>query len=73
MSLFKREVEKFRLNPEGYLSSFYLDLVAIFALTLGVQEMRKLELEALVQMGIFKDLDEMNDRELFTEYDKMIK
>ena len=24
-------------------------------------------------MGIFKDLDEMNDREMFTEYDKMIK
>jgi hypothetical protein len=24
-------------------------------------------------MGIFKDLDEMNDREMFTEYDKMLK
>jgi hypothetical protein len=24
-------------------------------------------------MGVFKDLDEMNDREMFSEYDKMIK
>jgi hypothetical protein len=35
--------------------------------------MRRLELEALVAMGVFKDLQAMNDRELFLEYDKMLK
>jgi len=35
--------------------------------------MRRAEMEALQEMGVFKDLDEMNDREMFTEYDKMIK
>jgi hypothetical protein len=35
--------------------------------------MRHLELQALVHMGVFKDLDEMIDREMFVEYDKMMK
>jgi len=35
--------------------------------------MRRLELEALVAMGVFKDLNQMNDREMFVEYDKMLK
>jgi len=35
--------------------------------------MRRLELEALVAMGVFKDLNQMNDREMFIEYDKMLK
>lgn len=35
--------------------------------------MRALELEALVAMGVFKDLQAMNDREMFAEYDKMLK
>ena len=32
-----------------------------------------MELTALIQMGIFKDLNAMNDREMFFEYDKMLK
>ena len=46
-------------------------LVAV--LTWAIIKFRQVELKALIEMGIFKDLDEMNDREMFTEYDKMIK
>ena len=35
--------------------------------------MKRMELTALIQMGIFKDLNAMNDREMFFEYDKMLK
>jgi hypothetical protein len=31
------------------------------------------QFEALVAIGVFKDLQGMNDRELFIEYDKMVK
>ena len=55
------------------MSAYYLDLVLMCGLTIQVLTMRRLELEALVAMGVFKDLQGMNDRELFVEYDKMLK
>lgn len=71
--LFKRTPVDFRMSPPLYMSSYYLDLVLMCALTIQVLVMRRLELEALVAMGVFKDLQGMNDREMFTEYDKMLK
>ena len=54
--------------------AFYIpDLVLMPVLTWTIIKFRQVELKALIEMGIFKDLDEMNDREMFTEYDKMIK
>ena len=42
-------------------------------MTITSMNLRKAEMDALMAMGIFKDLDEMNDKEMFNEYDKMIK
>lgn len=54
--------------------AFYIpDLLLLPVLTWTIIKFRQVELKALIEMGIFKDLDEMNDREMFTEYDKMIK
>ena len=55
------------------MSRFYLDLALICAVTIQVIVMKRMELAALVKMGVFKDLDAMNDREMFAEYDKMLK
>lgn len=54
-------------------SLFYMDIVLIAGLTLGALVMRRVELDVLVQLKVFKDLDEMNDREMFVEYEKMRK
>ena len=71
--LLTRTPEKFRLSPPLYMSDYYVDLALICTLAILVIVMRRLELNALVMMGVFKDLNSMNDRELFSEYDKMLK
>jgi hypothetical protein len=73
MILLPRTPNTFRQSPPLYMSGYILDLVLMCALTVQVLVMRRLELEALVAMGVFKDLQQMNDRELFVEYDKMLK
>jgi hypothetical protein len=73
LALLPRTPNGFRESPPLYMSAYYLDLVLMCGLTIQVLTMRRLELEALVAMGVFKDLQGMNDRELFVEYDKMLK
>ena len=71
--IYRLTPSSFRDSPSFYLSRFYLDLVLICALTIQVIVMKRMELRALVKMGVFKELDAMNDREMFAEYDKMLK
>lgn len=52
---------------------FYTDLLLIVMMTYALLLFRKLEMELLIEMGVFKDLNEMNDKEMFNEYDKMRK
>jgi len=56
-----------------FFALYLPDLLLIPAQTWTTLQFRKAELSTLIEMGVFKDLDEMNDREMFTEYDKMIK
>ena len=65
--------EAFRSNATLYLSMFYTDLLLIVMMTYALLLFRKLEMELLIEMGVFKDLNEMNDKEMFNEYDKMRK
>jgi len=54
--LLPRTPDTFRNSPPLYMSAYFLDLVLMCGLTIQVLVMRGLELEALVAMGIFKDL-----------------
>lgn len=69
----QQETKYFRENAPIFFAFYFPDLVLVAVLTWAIIKFRQVELQALIDMGIFKDLDEMNDREMFTEYDKMIK
>lgn len=63
----------FREQSLLYFWFFIPDMCLLAAMTWAVVAYRRVELEALIEMGVFKELDEMNDHEMFMEYDKMIK
>jgi hypothetical protein len=73
MILLPRFTGSFRHQVIIYFLMFLPDLVLLALLTNTVVVYRQVELQALIEMGLFKELDEMNDHELFMEYDKMIK
>lgn len=51
-----------------------MDIILIAALTYTAIVFRKSEVEILIHVvGIFKDIEDMNDREMFVEYEKMRK
>jgi hypothetical protein len=51
-----------------------MDILLIAALIYTAIVFRKSEVEILIHVvGIFKDIEDMNDREMFVEYEKMRK
>lgn len=52
---------------------FFTDLLMIIILTTCIVKLRTIELDYLIHIGIFKNVDDMSDREMFNEYDKMRK
>lgn len=56
-----------------YISIFFVDivLIAVFMLTLIL--LRHAELEVLVKLGVYKNVENMSDKEMFSEYDKLKK
>ena len=55
------------------ISLYYVDMLLIPALTLVAMSLREVEVDVLISIGVFKDIFEMNDREMFQEYDKLRK
>ena len=55
------------------ISLYYIDMLLIPALTLVAMSLRQVEVDVLISIGVFKDIFEMNDREMFQEYDKLRK
>ena len=55
------------------ISLFYFDLILIGCLTYVALILKDVELEVLISIGIFKDIFEMSDREMFLEYEKLRK
>ena len=55
------------------VSLFYVDMILIPALVYVAVTLREVEIDVLISIGVFKDLFEMNDREMFQEYDKLRK
>ncbi len=55
------------------MSLFYVDMILIPAILYVAVTLREVEIDILLIIGVFKDLFEMNDREMFQEYDKLRK
>ena len=47
-------------------------MLLLALLTLIVLHLRDTEMKVLVEMGVYKNIDTMNDKELFAEYDKLL-
>jgi hypothetical protein len=48
-------------------------MLLIPALTLVAMSLRQVEVDVLISIGVFKDIYDMNDREMFQEYEKLRK
>ncbi|CDW82050.1 UNKNOWN [Stylonychia lemnae] len=63
------------LEPSGvpFEAVFFADHLMIIVLTILMIKSRYIELNILLRLGVFKNVDEMTDKEMFFEYDKMRK
>ena len=61
-----------KLRKAPILNLFFNDLVLLILLTFLVLYLREAEMKVLVDMGVYKNFDNMNDKEMFTEYDKLL-
>lgn len=58
--------------PE-YLAIFFVDIVLIAVFMLALILLRSAELEVLVGLGVYKNVENMSDKEMFSEYEKLKK
>jgi len=56
-----------------FISPFFLDIFMIIMLMLTLLVMRQVELEVLVELGVYKNVELMSDKEMFSEYEKLKK
>lgn len=56
-----------------YLSIFFIDMFMIVTMMLLLVLMRQVELQVLVSLGIYKNVENMTDREMIAEYEKLKK
>lgn len=63
------------IPPRGlkFISVFYFDLLYLLLLTFTVVYFRQLEMNVLVDLQIYRNIDKMTDREMFEEYEKLFK
>jgi len=54
-------------------SFFYFEILMILVLTLFFVKMREIEGFLLIEIGIFKHIDDMTDVEMFKIYEKLRK
>jgi hypothetical protein len=56
-----------------YISLFFVDMLMIAMQMLLLVLMRNIELQVLVALGVYKNVENMTDREMLEEYDKLKK
>jgi hypothetical protein len=60
------------LRKTSFLAHFFNDLFLLALLNFIVLHLRQTEMHVLVDLGVYKNIDTMNDKELFAEYDKLL-
>ena len=56
-----------------YISIFFVDIVLIAAFMLIILVLRQGELYILVEMGVYKNVEDLTDKEIISEYNKLKK
>jgi hypothetical protein len=54
-----------------YISIFFVDMLMIAMQMLLLILMRHIELQVLVALGVYKNVENMTDREMIEEYDRL--
>jgi HD superfamily phosphohydrolase len=64
-----------RLNSRysQYIAIFFVDILLVGTLMMGLLMLRAAELETLVRLGVYKNVENLTDKEMFSEYDKLKK
>jgi signal transduction histidine kinase len=56
-----------------FISIFLVDIILIAVLMFTLLVLRQAELYTLVQLGVYKNVEELTDKEIITEYEKLKK
>ena len=56
-----------------YISIFFVDIVLIAVFMLSLILLREAELQVLVKLGVYKNVEQLTDKEMFSEYEKLKK
>lgn len=56
-----------------FISIFFVDIILIAVLMFTLLVLRQAELYTLVQLGVYKNVEELTDKEIITEYEKLKK
>ena len=56
-----------------FLSLFFVDILLIAVFMLTLLSFRQAELQILIKLGVCKNVENMTDKEMFSEYDKLKK
>jgi hypothetical protein len=56
-----------------YVSIFFVDLVLIASFMFVLLVLRQGELNILVQLGVYKNVEDLTDKEIISEYNKLKK
>lgn len=56
-----------------YVSIFFVDLILIAVLMFVLILLREAELQLLVSLGVYKNVEDLTDKEIISEYNKLKK
>lgn len=56
-----------------YISIFFVDIVLIASFMFALLVLRQGELSILVKMGVYKNVEDLTDKEIISEYNKLKK
>lgn len=56
-----------------FISPFFVDIFMVVMMMLTLLVMRQVEVEVLVELGVYKNVELMSDKEMFSEYEKLKK
>ncbi len=56
-----------------YVSIFFVDIVLIAVLMFMLLVLRQAELHVLVKLGVYKNVEDLTDKEIISEYNKLKK
>ena len=71
----QKPAQYFLLNARysQYVSIFFVDMFMIFCLMLTLIVLRQVESQVLLSLGVYKNVENLTDKEMISEYEKLKK